>query len=367
MKADMVSNEETVLASVEKPAKKISPMKTYMDLFKVRLNAAVVITSGCGYLVAAAAYGLPVDALTLTGVCTGTTLLSFAASVGNQIWEKDLDAQMARTKNRPLPSGAVSVPKAKGILTALTATGTATLLATTTPATALIGLSTTALYCLIYTPLKQRMVWNTEIGAVVGALPPLMGWYALNPAGHEMMLASFSIAPHFGIPALLFAQLFAWQMQHFTIVQLRNKLDYARAGYKMMVVERGEKSCIGKGLAYTVGLVALPFIPCALGYTTWMLSVFGFAYNAPSLIWMMELYKDPKNRKAAKAVFHWGFFHFIILALFYYDMNSDEQLMFVKKMREIGELCCAYLGFESMFKEEAAKAAVTEDQGKASA
>ena len=140
---------------------------------------------------------------TLTAACVGTTLSAFSANTFNQCYEYKTDALMGRTKHRPLPSGRISRSHAAawGISTGIA--GTAILAVGANPLTAALGVSTIALYAGVYTPMKQMHYSNTWVGAVVGAIPPVMGWTA---TGGALFAAE---------PALLAATLFGWQFPHF--------------------------------------------------------------------------------------------------------------------------------------------------------
>ena len=148
--------------------------KIYAELSKARLSALVVATTTTGFLMA----GTPVDWTACAAVSAGTTLAACSAATWNQIFETRTDGLMKRTRNRPLPSGRISPRHAAAFGAATAASSGAVLLAGTNPITAALGLGNIALYALVYTPMKQRSIYNTWVGAVVGAIPPVMGWTA---------------------------------------------------------------------------------------------------------------------------------------------------------------------------------------------
>ncbi len=180
-------------------AKRIS---AYCELSKLKLSTFVVITAGAGFSVAPApAYDF--STLQLFGCAMlGTLLCSGCANTINQIREVKYDAMMKRTANRPLPSGAMTKFHAAAFAAFCGLSGTGLLYACVNPLTAALGAANILLYAGPYTSMKRTTIWNTWVGAIVGAVPPVMGWTAVTG----------SVAP----PALLLAGiLFSWQLPHF--------------------------------------------------------------------------------------------------------------------------------------------------------
>ena len=159
------------------------------------MSALVVLTSGAGFLLA----GAPVDWPACLAAVTGTTLAAAAANTFNQVYERRSDALMMRTQRRPLPAGRLSVPQALAFGGGCAAASAGVLLLGANPLAAGLALGNVALYALVYTPLKRVTVFNTHVGAVVGAVPPLVGWAAATGS-----LAAVE-------PLLLSYTLFAWQ------------------------------------------------------------------------------------------------------------------------------------------------------------
>jgi protoheme IX farnesyltransferase len=171
----------------------------YGELAKSRLSALVVTTTGAGHLMAAG----PVDPACLASTLGGTFLCSASANSFNQIIETRNDASMNRTCRRPLPSGRISREHAIGWASAAGVAGVGTLAMGTNCMTTALGAATLGLYTLVYTPMKQRTPLNTWVGAVVGAIPPVMGWTAAGGALLSVEAAALGSA------------LFLWQMPHF--------------------------------------------------------------------------------------------------------------------------------------------------------
>jgi len=171
------------------------------ELSKARLSALVVLTTSCGFLSA----GLPlyVSVPTLVGASVGTALCASSAGTINQVLEVDRDRKMKRTRHRPLPSGEVSVTHASVLAAATGTLGGTVLYLTTDPLTTVLGVGNIALYAPIYTISKRSTEWNTWVGAIVGAIPPVMGWTA---SGGSLL-----------DPECLFlgSSLFLWQFPHF--------------------------------------------------------------------------------------------------------------------------------------------------------
>jgi protoheme IX farnesyltransferase len=195
-------------------------VKTISELSKARLSALVVSTSSFGYLAAAT----PISYSTLAAASLGTALCSSSASTLNQIFEIDRDARMKRTAQRPLVTQHVLGANGAYALAATTGlTGGATLYFGTDPITTALGVGNIALYAGAYTYLKPRSEWNTWVGAIVGAIPPVMGYTAATKG-----LGLFDIEA-----ALLGGTLFLWQFPHFFALSWMHRVDYARGGFQV--------------------------------------------------------------------------------------------------------------------------------------
>lgn len=168
----------------------------------------------------------------VSGLIWALTLLGTAAIVGganalNMVLERDTDALMRRTANRPLPAGRLSVRTALWVGVLLSAASVPILAIGVNPTTALLAVLANLVYVLGYTPLKRRTHWALQVGAIPGAIPPLLGWTAAT--GHVELGGM-----------VLFAILFAWQIAHFHAIALFRKADYARAGLVVMPNAEGD-------------------------------------------------------------------------------------------------------------------------------
>ncbi|GAA5982902.1 hypothetical protein JCM10908_006826 [Rhodotorula pacifica] len=208
----------------------------------------------------------PANNLTLSVLLpttVGTTLCAFSAASFNQLIEAPYDAQMARTRNRPLPKRTVT-PLHAATYGALTGSvGLATLYAMN-PLSAFLGLFTIVLYCPLYTISKRHSVYNTWLGSVVGAIPPLIGWAACTA----------SVDP-FSQPGAwaLFALMFAWQFPHFMSLAHTLRSSYASSGYRMLAVLDPPKNAL-VSLRYSLALLPL----CSIGFPYLGLTTTAFAY-----------------------------------------------------------------------------------------
>ncbi|KAJ1021142.1 hypothetical protein NDA16_003928 [Ustilago loliicola] len=226
------SREPSTSFSSYRPVPPISTAtipKLYKQLSKSRLTFLVVLTGMAGYALCPASLTVAVASpvTTLLALTVGMALCSAAANTLNQLVEAPYDAQMPRTRNRPLPSRAVTPLHAFSFASTCAVTGVGVLATMVNPLTAVLGAANVVLYSFTYTPLKRVSIANTWIGAVVGALAPLMGWAACTGTlSHYHDLGGWSLA----------ALLFAWQFPHFNSLAHTLRAEYARGGYRMMAV-----------------------------------------------------------------------------------------------------------------------------------
>jgi len=224
----------------------------YVALTKPRLNLLVVVTSAAGYYLGG---GASIDVWSLWRMAQaigGTALVAGGAAVLNQLYERDTDALMRRTRMRPLPDGRVAPADARLLGLALAASGL-TLLAFANIAAALLAVATLVVYLVVYTPLKRRSPAATLVGAIPGALPPLIGWTA---ARGEMTLGGWT----------LFAIVFLWQIPHFMAIAWMYRDDYRTAGFPMLAVIDPEGHRAGRqAFWYALALVPISLTPTQAG------------------------------------------------------------------------------------------------------
>jgi protoheme IX farnesyltransferase len=222
----------------------------YLELTKPRITFLIVLTAAAGFALGS---GGSVDYARLLTAMVGIALLSSGIATLNQYIERDLDALMRRTANRPLPSGRLLPWEALAFGVGLTASAELYLAVLVNPLTALLGLTVIAGYLFGYTPLKTRTSLSTMVGAFPGAVPPLIGWAA---ARGTIGLESW----------VLFAILFLWQFPHFLAIAWLYREDYSRAGILMLpVVEPDGRVTAQQIVVYTVLLLPVSLLPTALG------------------------------------------------------------------------------------------------------
>ena len=224
-------------------------MSDFIALTKPRITLMVVLTALFGYYLAAP----EIDATRLANLLVGTALSCAGAGVLNMAMERRADGLMERTRRRPIPAGRIPLGTAVSFGGILATAGVALLAAKVNALTAGLSAATIALYLFAYTPLKSRTSLCTVIGAIPGALPPVMGWTA----------ATGSLAP--GAWAL-FGVLFFWQLPHFLAIAWLYREDYARAGYPMLpVVDPEGGSTARQVVLQTLALVLISLAPVSLG------------------------------------------------------------------------------------------------------
>lgn len=279
-----------------RPAEVLTPRRlvnVYAQLAKSRLTVLVVLTAMAGVAVSP----LPATVPVLLSTAVGTVLCSASANAFNQIQEVPFDAQMARTRMRPLVRKAISPLHASCFAVASGSLGTGLLWTMVNPTTAILGAANIVLYAGVYTYLKRTSIWNTWIGAVVGAIPPLMGWTAcggqLLPSSAqpiELFWPSFMSSIPTLDPSLidnplsafaLFMLLFSWQFPHFNSLSYIVRSSYAQAGYHMLsVISPKKNSLVAFRHAVILGSVCSILIPIS-GLTTW---TFAFTSLIPNLL-----------------------------------------------------------------------------------
>ena len=264
----------------------INKFKAYLDLSKFRLSSLVVFTTAAGFLSA----GGPVIWDTMMCTCFGTAFCAASASTFNQIFEIERDKQMNRTKNRPLPSNKVTIGEAAALGISTGTLGAVLLYSTSHPLTAALGVANIALYSGAYTYSKRVTEWNTWIGSVVGAIPPVMGYVAATN-GHLISAE----------PMLLASTLFLWQFPHFFSLSWMHREDYARGGFQMVSTNDVDGSRSASLIyRYSLFLSALPVLSSAFGVTTYMFAVEGIAANAYLLYLASKFHKDRSNANARR-------------------------------------------------------------------
>ena len=218
----------------------------FLELTKARLTALVLVTTLVGFYLGVRE---SIDYLLMLNTLLGTGLVAGGAAALNQLLEREFDAKMRRTESRPLPSGRLQ-PDAVLIFGGICAgVGLIYLALTVNLLTSLLGAVTLTSYLFVYTPLKRVTSLNTMVGAIPGAIPPLMGWTA---ARGEVSGEGWA----------LFAILFFWQLPHFLAIAWIYRDEYEEAGFAMLpVVDPGGRSTGRQAVSHTLGLLPISFLP----------------------------------------------------------------------------------------------------------
>ncbi|WBU88074.1 heme o synthase [Cellulophaga omnivescoria] len=269
-----------------KEATDVSAFADFKEITKARLAVSVVFSSIAGYFLGAD----KIDFTVLLLLAFGGYCMVGASNAFNQIIEKDLDALMNRTKNRPIPSGRMTVTTASVVAIAMTIAGIVSLYFVN-PKTAMFGAISIFLYTCVYTPLKTITPLAVFVGAFPGAIPFMLGWVA---ATNE-----------FGIePGTLFMIQFFWQFPHFWALGWMLDEDYKKGGFKMLPTGKKDKGTIIQIIMYTVWMMLISVVP-AFGVTgalqlSVVAAVIVFIMGGVMLFFAFRLFDNRDNASARK-------------------------------------------------------------------
>ena len=268
-------------------ATQISRHAVWMELFKARLSALVVLTALVGFYLG---YQGAIDYLLMLHTVTGTAFLAAGAAALNQLLERDYDARMARTEHRPLPARHLTPRIVLCVGVGISILGIVELLVFVNALTAILGAITLISYLFVYTPLKRVTPLNTVIGAIPGALPPLMGWTA---AQGRMSIEGWS----------LFAILFFWQLPHFLALAWMYRDEYRDAGFAMLPCFDAEGHRTARqALSHTLGLVPLSLAPFAFGLVGRLYFVAALVLGI-GFLWTAFRFSRQLDRPSARKLF----------------------------------------------------------------
>lgn len=272
-------------------------LRDYWELTKPRVVMLLVFTALIGMFLATP--GL-VPWPVLLGGTAGIWLCSAAAAVINQWADREIDARMARTRNRPLPTGSVSTARALGFAFLLCAVGALLLELYTNTLTMALTLVSLVGYALIYTVfLKRATPQNIVIGGAAGAAPPLLGWVAVTGSLDAEAL-------------ILFLLIFAWTPPHFWALALDRAGEYAEAGIPMLPVTHGAAYTRLQILLYTVILFAISLLPLAIAMSGWLYAVLAVPLGLAYLYWTWVLYRHPREG-LPKWLFNYSIIYLMVL------------------------------------------------------
>ncbi len=234
----------------------------FAELFKARLTLLVLLTTAAGFYLGAES---PINYAALFHVVFGTAAAAAGAAALNQWWECKLDAVMRRTRTRPVPAGRMRPVEALTLGVALSVLGVSYLALACNALSATLAALTIVIYIFGYTPLKRASTANTVVGAIPGAIPPMIGWVAARGA---IEAGAWS----------LFAILLLWQLPHFFAIAWMHREDYSRAGFRMISSDdrSGERSA-SQSVFFCILLLVIGGLPAFVGVVT-------FAYLAIELV-----------------------------------------------------------------------------------
>lgn len=279
----------TFLSNTRVHTPSISVLTDFKEITKMRLAISVVFSSVAGYFLGAEV----IDFVTVLLLAIGGYLMVGASNAYNQIIEKDLDALMDRTKNRPIPAGRMSVGTAFIIASVFTILGLVVLYIIN-PKTAMFGAISIFLYVSVYTPLKTKTPLSVFVGAFPGAIPFMLGWVAATD--------DFSIEP-----GTLFMIQFFWQFPHFWAIGWWLFDDYKKGGFFMLPTGKRDKGTAVQVVLYTIWTVLVSLIP-VLGvtgklYLTPVSGILIFLLGLGMLYYALRLYKKKTTKSAKELMF----------------------------------------------------------------
>ena len=268
-------------------AQRASRTADFVMLAKPRLNLLVLITTLTGVYLASPT-GVPLPLLVHTLV--GTALVAGGAAALNQVWERDTDGLMRRTRMRPLPGRRLRVAEGTWFGVLLSLVGIVELAAGVNALSAAVAAVTLASYVLVYTPMKRRSSLSTLVGAIPGALPPVIGWVAVTGS--------------ITLPALvLFGIQFFWQMPHFLAIAWMYRDDYAAAGFPLLPVTEPDGRRTGQqALLYAAALWPVSLMPAVVGLAGTSYSILATALGF-ALIAYAAMFARHRSRATARRLF----------------------------------------------------------------
>ncbi|KAL3234548.1 Protoheme IX farnesyltransferase, mitochondrial [Nakaseomyces bracarensis] len=257
-------------------------LEAYVQLSKPRLTILVMLSAICSYALSP----YPATVMELICLSLGTTMCSASANSINMGREPDYDRQMVRTQARPVVRGAVTPKQAFAFATGMGSVGVSILYAGVNPTVAALGLSNIVLYSWIYTSLKRKHIINTWVGALVGAIPPLMGWAAASPLTHP---AAWCLA----------GLLYAWQFPHFNTLSHNIRNEYKNAGY-VMTAWKNPLLNARVALRYSLLMFPLCFGLSYFNVTDWYYQIDSGLVNAWLCFWSFKFYMQQRLNYSSK-------------------------------------------------------------------
>ena len=300
------------------PSRQPGIVGLYMELTKARLSALVLLTTAVGFVLAVPVPGAWMNWRLLMFTMLGTALAACAAAVLNQLFEADRDARMNRTMRRPIPSGSITRSHAfvAGVLMGYI--GVAILALFVNLLAAGLALLTIVLYVAVYTPMKPRSTLNTLVGAVCGAIPPMIGWVA---ATGELHTGAWILA----------IILFVWQLPHFLALAWLYREDYARGGFVMLPLLDPRGELTARVIVITsLMLLPLGMMSVALGLAGWWFAVGSIALALWMCFLSVKFYRERSDANARRVFLASIVYLSVLLGLFIADrgpLSSGGELL----------------------------------------
>ncbi len=281
---------------------KCVPLSAYLELTKPRIALMVIVTAAIGYFMGLVHHDAPGNMQQFFLAMLGIALAGGGASVLNQYLEQDTDALMERTKNRPIPAGLISASIALYMGVTMVLSGCLVLLIQVNLLTAFLTLLSAFLYVLVYTPMKRLTWWNTSVGAIPGAMPPLIGWAAatnsLNAGGW-----------------ILFAILYIWQHPHFWAIAWMYREDYARGGMKMLpVVDPDGPMLARQTIGFSLLMIPVSLIPTFIDMSGWLYFV-GALVLGLMFLWYGIVFVRNKTQDTARTLMRFSLIYLPLLLI----------------------------------------------------
>ncbi|MDG1146773.1 MAG: heme o synthase [Crocinitomicaceae bacterium] len=280
-------------------------VKTYMVFTKFRLSALVIISALSGYLFVGGN-----DGLELTFLLVGGLFITAASNGANQIWERELDILMKRTEKRPLPQGEMSVNEAYIVVTVSLIVGAVLLYLINLPSV-LLGLLAFVLYVFAYTPMKRISPWAVFVGAIPGAIPPMLGAIACT--------GKFGL-----IPGILFFVQFIWQFPHFWAIAWVAYDDYKAGGFSLLPSKHGKsKNSAYQMVIWSIALIPFSLLPWVIGASGIYSMVIATLLGVGFFYYAYRLLLTCDDKDARKLMFA-SFIYLPIMQFAYvFDRNLD--------------------------------------------
>ena len=264
----------------------LSKVRAYAAFSKLRLAALVVVSAIAGYMLAAPT----IDSTKMIALILGGFLVTAASNGFNQIIEREHDAKMKRTENRPLPKGQMSVLEGIIVASLFGAIGIFALWNFLNPLSGILGFLALFMYVAIYTPLKRITPWAVFVGAFPGAIPPMLGFVA-----HE---GSFGFEP-----GLVFMIQFIWQFPHFWAIAWKIDDDYKKAGFSLLPSKKRDKSSAFQIMLYSLFMIPTSMLPWVMGMTGTVSLIIAVILGALFFWQSTKLYYNMEMKDATRLMF----------------------------------------------------------------